>query len=144
MDQVISAETLQTAQRRSHGEYTAGLARYAAEFSYERVPGEGRDFARGIVLDTLGVTLAANTLGSGCRELVEVARATGGAPDSRLLGFGDRVPVLMSSLINGAMSHALNYDDTSGAGGVHLGPTSLPTAMAAAAMRSVWKFFITA
>src|SRR5918997_4312947 len=45
MSQVISTETLQAAQRRPHGEYTAELARYAAEFSYDRVPGEVRDFA---------------------------------------------------------------------------------------------------
>ena len=44
MSQVISAETLQAAQRRPHGEYTSGLAQYAAEFAYERVPDEVRAF----------------------------------------------------------------------------------------------------
>ena len=59
--QVISAETLQAAQQRPHGAYTDGLARYAAEFSYDRVPADVRDFARGIVLDTLGAMLAASS-----------------------------------------------------------------------------------
>jgi 2-methylcitrate dehydratase PrpD len=84
-----------------------------------------------IVLDTFGTTLAGGTLGSGCREIVDVVRAGGGALEATLLGFGARVPALSAALANGAMAHALNYDDVSPSGG-HLGVVTLPAALAVA------------
>ena len=38
-----------------------------------------------MLLDTLGTTLAANTLGDGCGELVTMARNAGGAAESTLI-----------------------------------------------------------
>ncbi len=83
MDQMISAETLQAAQQRPHGEYTAELARYAAEFSYERLPAEVRSFARGIVLDTIGAMVAASSGRYGLRgTLGSFVRQSGGTPEA--------------------------------------------------------------
>jgi 2-methylcitrate dehydratase PrpD len=84
-----------------------------------------------IVLDPLGVTLAAGTLGEGVRSLVETARSAGGAPESTLIGFGEKVPAIMAALVNGGMAQALNYADTAELGG-HLGPASVPAALAVA------------
>lgn len=104
---------------------------YAANLKYESLPSEVVSVLKRVVLDTLGTTLAANTLGEGVQPLVEVARGMGGAPESTLIGFGDRVPAPMAALVNGGMAQALNYADTAELGG-HLGPTSVPAALAVA------------
>lgn len=101
-------------------EVTRRLAQYAASVSYEHLPAPVVSTLKRLVLDTLGTTLAANTLGAGCREVVEAARGAGGAPEGTLLGFGDKMPAALAAFANGAMAHALNYDAIGPEGG-HLG-----------------------
>ncbi len=113
---------------------TKRLAAFAASVKFEDLPDEAVSKLKMIILDVLGTTLAANTLGEGVKELLKVARAGGGAPESAILGFGEKVPALTAALVNGGMAHALNYDD-SGEGGVHLGAATFPAAFAAAERR---------
>jgi 2-methylcitrate dehydratase PrpD len=108
------------------------LADFAAGLTFDRLPDEVVSTLRNIVLDTMGTTLAANTMGGACRQLVDMGAAAGGAPESTVMGFGLRVPAAAAALANGAMAHALNYDDTRSG---HLGPTSVPPALAAAERR---------
>src|SRR5438067_11968565 len=108
---------------------TARLAEYLAGVTYETLPPAVTTVLKHIVLDTLGTTLAASTLGAGCGELVAVVQRGGGAPDSTLLGFGTKVPAPMAALANGGLAHALNYDAGGSAG--HLG-LIVPAPLAAA------------
>jgi len=110
---------------------TGLFAEYAANITYESLPSEVVSVLKRMVLDTLGTTLAANTLGEGVKELVRVVRSAGGSPESTLIGFGEKVPAVMAALANGGMAHSLNYDDSGEAGG-HLGATAIPAALAAA------------
>lgn len=89
---------------------TESLAAYAANLTYESLPAEAVMILKQVVLDTLGTTLAATTLGAGCRELVEVVRSMGGSPESTIIGFGDRVPAAHAACVNGGLAHALNFD----------------------------------
>jgi 2-methylcitrate dehydratase PrpD len=106
-------------------------AEYAAGLDYEGLPAEVVGLLKRIVLDTLGTTLAASTLDEASQPLVRVARAMGGQPESTVLGFGDRLPAPWAALVNGGMAQAMNYADTAADGG-HLGPTTVPAALAAA------------
>lgn len=112
---------------------TSALAAFAADLTYERLPPEVVQTLKQIVLDTLGTTLAANTLGAGCQELLALARSSSGSPESTLIGLGMKVPAVMAALVNGGLAHALNYD-CSGQGG-HVGATTLPAALATAEQR---------
>lgn len=116
-------------------EAAKALARYAATVSYDALPQEVITALKRILLDTLGTTLAATTLGVGCRELVQVVHDAGGNPEATLIGLGDRVPALSAALANGGLSHALNYDDVSPGGAGHMGVTSIPAALAACEKR---------
>lgn len=113
-------------------EAAEALAHYAATTSYASLPPEVVTALKRILLDTLGTTLAATTLGVGRRELVQVVRDAGGTPEATLLGLGDRVPALAAALANGGLSHALNFDDVSAGGAGHMGVTSIPAALAVA------------
>ncbi|MBI4332928.1 MAG: hypothetical protein HY673_16800 [Chloroflexi bacterium] len=46
----------------------------------------------------MGCTLAASTLASGCREVVELVKGGGGKEESTIIGFGGRVPSWMAAL----------------------------------------------
>ena len=91
---------------------TAELSHRASGLHYEDLSTETLEVARHCVLDWLGVTLA------GSREplsniLVEQVAESDGQQESTLLGrSGRRVGALNAALINGATSHALDFDDT--------------------------------
>ena len=70
-------------------------------------------------------------MGDGCRETLAVVRASGGVPESSVLGTSERTSAVMAALANGATVHALNYDAI-GARGGHPGAFGLtaPLAMA--------------
>ncbi len=117
-------------QQQMTSDITTALARFAAELHFAALPAGVVEMTKRLLLDTLGTTLAANTLGAGCRELIAFARIAGGAPECVLLGAGERAPATTAALVNGGMAHALNYDAV-GAG--HLG--LIPVAPLAAAER---------
>jgi 2-methylcitrate dehydratase PrpD len=136
MSQVISAETLQAAQRRPHGEYTAGLARYAADFSYERLPGEVRDFARGIVLDTLGAMVAASSGRYGLRgTLGSFVAGSGGTPEATLVGLGQKSSIVNAALYNGTLGYYCDVEAHHPGAIMHGPAIVVPAALAAAEAR---------
>ena len=107
------------------------LCNYASNLRYEDLPPEVVSTAKRLVLDSLGAALAGTTMGDGCRETLAVVRASGGVPESSVLGTGERTSAVMASLANGATVHALNYDAI-GARGGHPGAFGLTAPMAVA------------
>src|ERR1700730_11599515 len=89
---------------------TAELAERASSLRYEDLPEDIRTLARQCLLDWLAVTLA----GAG-EELTGILRAEaeeqGGKPVATLIGHSLRVPTQQAALVNGAASHALDFDD---------------------------------
>ncbi|QQS14097.1 MAG: MmgE/PrpD family protein [Rhodospirillales bacterium] len=106
---------------------TAALAAKAAGLRYQHLSPEARTVAKQCVLDFLGVSI------SGMDEpltgiLSEVAGEDGGSARSTVIGRGEHVGIATAALINGAMGHALDYDD------VHLGMGGHPTVPVAPAV----------
>jgi 2-methylcitrate dehydratase PrpD len=107
------------------------LAEYAAKLRYENVTEEARDRAKQSILDTLGVSLAGAGLEPAVGAVFDIVRETGGEPQCTLLGFGGRAPALMAAFANGALVHALDYDDQT-PWGQHCGSTIVPAVFALA------------
>ena len=89
---------------------TRTLAEQARTLSYGDLPEDVRKLARQCILDYIACTLA------GSREdltniLLAEAREHGGAAQATIIGHADRVPALSAALVNGAASHALDFDD---------------------------------
>jgi 2-methylcitrate dehydratase PrpD len=92
------------------------LGQRISELTYDKLPADAVHWAKVGILDTVGVTLA------GCRE--DTARLAGlalgaGAGPSRILGTDRRVSPLDAAIINGAASHALDFDDCNNTLGGH-------------------------
>ena len=116
---------------------TACVADFSAALRFEDVPAAVVAHAKWLLLDTLGVSLAATTLGSGCREVIAVMRRLGGKPEATILGYSDKLSAPHAAFANGALVHALNYDPI-GARVGHVGVACLAAPLAIAeAMGSV-------
>jgi len=113
---------------------TEKLARFAVETSYRSFPKLVVHQAKRCFLDLLGVALG------GSRQpltniLVKVAKDFGGRPQATVLGHGFKTSIMNAAFINGAMAHALDYDDT------HVGSIGHPSAPVIPAVLAVaeWK-----
>ena len=74
--------------------------------------------ARTAIIDTIGVTLAGHA--ESCAEIVRRVPGLGGASGPALIfASRQRTSALDATMINGIASHALDYDDFSGAMGGH-------------------------
>ncbi len=89
---------------------TGQLADSLRAIRFDDLPRDVTSLVRQCFLDWLGVSLggAHEPL---TRILREEALEAGGRPQATLVGTGDRVTVQQAALVNGAASHALDFDD---------------------------------
>ena len=111
---------------------SAILAEYVANTVYEDLPERAVEMTKMSLLDALGVTLAAGGLCEECRAFVEIAMESGGKKESTILGFGEQVPAHMAAFANGAMAHALDFEDAHDLALVHPNAATVPAALAMA------------
>ena len=97
-----------------------------------QVPDLALDFAKLSLLDWMACGIA-GTSEPLAVKLRQLAAGEGGQPIASTLG-GMRVPPRMAALVNGATSHALDYDDTHFAHVGHLSVGIYPAALAIAEM----------
>lgn len=110
---------------------TAGLAEAACSLRFDLLPADVRELARQCILDWMAVSLA------GSREplvqiLVDQVRDEGAKGAASLIGWSGQVSPRQAALVNGAMSHALDYDDVNIAMLGHPTVAVLPAALALA------------
>jgi 2-methylcitrate dehydratase PrpD len=87
---------------------------------------------RRALLDAIGVMSAASGLCPAVLPFVAMARAAGGSACASILGTGDRAPADSAALANGAMAHALDYEDAFDEVPVHPNASLVPAALALA------------
>lgn len=89
---------------------TAELAKRASHLTLDGISADALIVAKQCLLDWLGVSIAARH-----DPLVEILAATveedGGSQDCSLIGRRCRTSASHAALVNGAMGHALDYDD---------------------------------
>jgi 2-methylcitrate dehydratase PrpD len=110
---------------------TRTLAERAVAVTYESLPDDVRELARQCVLDYLGVGLAGadDDLVS---ILLDELNETGGAAQAGVIGHAARLSMLSAALVNGAIAHALDYDDVNLAMPGHPSVAILPALLALA------------
>src|SRR3954468_23798585 len=122
------------ANRTQAADLTRNLAFRASAVSYDALPEPVRALARQCVLDYYGVALAGADDPLVAILLDELAEA-GGNPQASLIGHSARLPALAAALVNGAASHALDYDDVNLAMPGHPSVAILPGLLALAEAR---------
>ncbi|HEV8680228.1 MAG TPA: MmgE/PrpD family protein [Stellaceae bacterium] len=110
---------------------TRTLAAQACAMTYDALPEAVRELARQCVLDYYGVALAGAADPLVAILLDELAE-TGGTEQASVIGHEARLLVLAAALVNGAIGHALDYDDVNLAMPGHPSVAILPGLLALA------------
>ncbi len=113
---------------------TRALTEHARAMTYAGIPSDVRVWARQCVLDYLACTLAGSQDDLSAILLAELAEQ-GGTKAATIVGHGARLPVTSAALVNGASSHALDFDDVNLAMPGHPSVAILPALLALAEER---------
>ncbi len=90
---------------------TQQIASYIAATSSANIAAEYFEHAKVALMDWVAVALAGMNEPL-AQHLIRHAEMMGGHEQATVLGFGKRFNVAYCALVNGAMSHALDFDDT--------------------------------
>ncbi len=115
-------------------EPTRQLANFVAQTGFEQIPPEVVRETKRCVLNYLGTALGASQH-EAVRLLAQAAKEMGGHPQATILGSHAKSSVQQTAMVNGAMSHLMDFDDT------HLATVIHPTGpvMSAALPLVEWK-----
>jgi len=112
---------------------TRQVARFVVSTETSDIPADAYEHAKLAVLDWLGVTLAGAS-DPLVQKLVHFSDSLGGIPQSSVLGYNTKKTVTQAALINGAASHALDFDDSHAVFRGHPSASILATVLAFAEM----------
>jgi 2-methylcitrate dehydratase PrpD len=110
---------------------TKVLARYASDLQFADLPDAAVDRLKACLLDTIGCGLFGSTLQWG-NIIADFAIEMGGAAESSLWGFPQKVAAQNAALANGTMVHGFEIDDLHKDSIVHLGSVAIPPVLALA------------
>lgn len=90
---------------------TRQLTQYVTDLDYRQIPSEVIHAAKRCLLDWLGVALG-GSFHQGVDHLLYVTEEVGTQAKAIIIGRRRKADILHAALINGYMSHVLDYDDT--------------------------------
>lgn len=110
------------------------IGHYVCNTSYNELSKEVVEQAKRCIIDWFGVAIG------GSREavtkiLIDYVEMIGGNPQATIIGSGLKTNVINAALVNGAMSHVLDYDDTHEASLVHPSSPLVPSILAVAELK---------
>jgi 2-methylcitrate dehydratase PrpD len=108
------------------------LADFVAGCSERHVPDAAKAAAARSLLDAVGVSLAATGLGEGTAAFSDLVRAESGRGVSTLLWDASRLPAAAAAFANGALAHALDFEDAVDGLPAHPNAQVIPAALALA------------
>jgi 2-methylcitrate dehydratase PrpD len=109
---------------------SAAIARHVASASFDSLSATTVASTKRALVDGIGVMLAASGMSADVAPFVAAAQAMGTAPVATILGHGDRVGAAAAALANGAMAHALDYEDAFDLAPTHPNASLIPAALA--------------
>ena len=89
---------------------TDQLSAFVVGTEYDDIPAEAIELAQENILDALGVALGGVSAAEG-RQLKGWLAKQGGSPDAQIIGMPLRTSAAQAALVNGILTHALDYDD---------------------------------
>ena len=106
------------------------LAAHVVGTGLENIPTASQAATNKDVLDTFGAMLGGSSA-PGIGELTAVTVRWGGKEEATLAVLGRKMPSHHAAMVNSAMGHALDFDDTYDEGGhIHPGTSVLAAALA--------------
>ncbi len=122
--------------KNSKGTVSDQIVRFVCEFEGADIPDDARHVMRLSLVDWVAVSVAGRNEPV-AQILQRIGEFEGGTPEAFAVGCGRRVPARMAAKINGALSHALDYDDTHFDSMGHTSVAVIPAALSIADKLSV-------
>lgn len=107
------------------------LCAHISSARWKSLPDPAREGARSVALDAIGVILAASGLAPEAAPFIALALANGSGPCT-ILGTTARVQPLGAALANGALAHAVDYEDAFDRAPAHPNASLVPVLLALA------------
>jgi 2-methylcitrate dehydratase PrpD len=107
------------------------LAENVVRVGYDTLSPKAVDMTKKDILDVLGVAVAGSAA-LGVAEVAALLKEWGGKKEGTVIGFDCMLPAPSAALINGMMSHALDYDDGHDKSMVHAAASVVSAAFAVA------------
>ncbi|MBC25994.1 MAG: 2-methylcitrate dehydratase [Rhodospirillaceae bacterium] len=104
------------------------FAKFAQSLHFEDIPASVRDRAKYLILDAVGIAFASRHYPFSGKILTGLLDAAGTGTAS-VIGFQEKLPLRDAVIMNGALIHGLDYDDTHLRSVVHPTASSLSTAL---------------
>jgi len=110
---------------------TSKLAELVSNLSFGQRPGDVIQQAKGVILDTLGCAIAGYTLAhEEFHWIYELVCEMGGNPEATILMEGTKTSAPQAALVNGTLTHTIDFDDTHLGSISHLGAPTVATILA--------------
>src|SRR5437764_1410396 len=115
---------------------TATLAAYIHDLSFDKIPHEVLERAKVLTLDFLGSAIRARRDAESTPSLLKMleALALDGKGDSTVFGDAKTWTPAVAALLNGALGHSLDFDDTHADSSLHASAPVVPAAFAVGEM----------
>jgi 2-methylcitrate dehydratase PrpD len=111
------------------------LSAHVAAMAWERLPASAAQAAKLVLLDASGVMLGASGLAEEVRPFLRMAAAAGTGPCT-IVGTDLRAAAPMAALANGALAHALDFEDAFDRAPGHPNASLVPVLIALAQMKA--------
>lgn len=100
---------------------TATLAAYVADLKFDDIPQDVRERAKVLTLDYLGSTIRARQEAESTPALLNMLQALSldGAGEATVFGDSKKWTPAVAALLNGALGHSLDFDDTHADSSLH-------------------------
>ncbi|MBN9580825.1 MAG: MmgE/PrpD family protein [Afipia sp.] len=111
---------------------TATLAAYVAGLTYDDIPADVLARAKALTLDFLGSAVRARSEAESTPSLLAMLKALGldSDGDATVCGDGRTYTPAVAALLNGALGHSLDFDDTHADSSLHPSAPVVPAALA--------------
>jgi 2-methylcitrate dehydratase PrpD len=128
----VSEPTRKTNRGNAMAEETATLAAYVADLRFDDIPPEVRERAKVLTLDFLGSAIRARRDAESTPSLLKMleALALDGSGESTVFGDAKTWTPAVAALLNGALGHSLDFDDTHADSSLHPSAPVVPAAFA--------------
>ncbi len=114
---------------------TRRLSEFVADISYDGLPAAVAERTKALVMDMVGIAVRARHEAESTPSLLAAVERLGLARGAAtVIGDGARFAPPGAALINGALAHSLDFDDTHAPGSIHASAPIVPAALAAAEM----------
>ncbi|OGV96892.1 hypothetical protein A2W24_03745 [Microgenomates group bacterium RBG_16_45_19] len=110
---------------------TKALAEYLAGLEFSDLPQDVVDMAKKVILDFFGYSIIA-VKERPAQILFETVKELGGREESTIIGFEYKSSCPNAALVNGALGHMCELDDTHRTTMTHIGDSVIPAALAIA------------